>query len=412
MGVLIKLSLVTAALTAATTAAVTGAAAAPMNGSQSVSQEARSAAMHQLAQVNVPAAWKLTQGQGVTVAVLDTGTDATVPDLKGSVVNGPDFTAGADPRNYKPPRLHGTYIAALIAGHGSGHGNSQGMMGVAPRSHVLSVRVILDDHEPGTHVFNSSPRYTNSVAQGITYAVGHGAQVINMSLGSVTPTRALRAAVGNAVAHGVVVVASAGNSGGTGRGFTPYDYPASFTGVIAVAAVNPAGARASFSDKNASVVLSAPGVNVVSAGPGGEYIQGSGTSPAAAFVSGVVALIRAKYPKLTPALVEQALVSTTTHRPPGGYSPATGFGEVDAIAALKQAGTLAATASSGGIPSGEYLGPAHLSAISVAHRDSTRILAFESAAGATGLGFLIAVFLLVIWVRRAIRARRLRVAQS
>jgi type VII secretion-associated serine protease mycosin len=400
---LIKVSLITSAALAITTGAIASGASA---GSQPVAQEARTASMHQLAQVDVPAAWKLSTGRGVTVGVLDTGTDPNVPDLSGSVVTGPDYTLGADPARYKPPRLHGTYIAALIAAHGSGKGNSQGVLGVAPKARILAVRVILDDHEPGTAVFNSSPRYTNSVAQGINYAVSHGVGVINMSLGSVQPTRDLRAAVGNALRHGIVVVASAGNSGATGRGFTPYTYPASFTGVISVAAVTSAGARASFSDKNASVVLSAPGVNVVSAGPGTEYIQGSGTSPAAAFVSGVAALIKSRYPHLSPALIEQALVTTTSHRPPGGYSPDTGFGEVDAVAALAAAGRLAAAPVSGGVPSGEYLGPAHLSAINVTHKNSTRILAFTSVSGAAGLCFLIAVFLLFFWSRRAIRGRR------
>jgi hypothetical protein len=134
-----------------------------------------------------------------------------------------------------------------------------------------------------------------------------------------------------------VVVASAGNNG-TASSFAPYEYPASFTGVISVAAVNPAGARAPFSAQNSSVVISAPGVDVVGAGPHGEYINAVGTSPAAAFVSGVAALILAKCPGLPPALVEQAIITSASHKPAGGYSVDVGLGEVNAQAALGVAG--------------------------------------------------------------------------
>src|SRR5215472_18942643 len=113
----------------------------------------------------------------------------------------------------------------------------------------------------------------------------------------------MRLAIIDAISHGVVLVASAGNDGAAGRRFTPFSYPASFTGVISVAAVGARGRRAPFSDRNASVVISAPGVNILGAGPRGEYLTGSGTSPAAAFVAGVAALIRSKCPRLTPALV-------------------------------------------------------------------------------------------------------------
>ncbi|MGD0556863.1 MAG: S8 family serine peptidase [Streptosporangiaceae bacterium] len=382
------------------------AASAHATTAQSVAQEVRGLDLTQLGQIEVPAAWQLSKGAGVTVGVLDTGADATDPDLTGSVTTGPDYTAGADPAGYQPPYLHGTYISSLIAGHGSGPGDSEGMLGVAPDAKVLSVRVILDDSEPGLSVFESSPRYQNSVADGIDYAVNHGVRVINMSLGSTSPIRSLRTAIAYAVAHGVVVIASAGNSGSAGSAYTPYDYPASFTGVIAVAAVNTNGTRASFSDDNASVVLSAPGVNVVGAGPGGEYIEADGTSPAAAFVSGVAALIRSKYPSLSPALVEQALVTSTTHRPAGGYSPSVGFGEVDASAALAAAAKLAVTPTQAGLAATARLSSGTVPAIQVTHRDQARIRGYGAAAGVAALGFLVALILLITWAVRAARDRR------
>ena len=159
--------------------------------------------------------------------------------------------------------------------------------------------MILDDQEPGFYVYNENAAYDDAIANGIRYAVGHGAGVINMSLGGFDATRSVRVALAYAIAHGVVVVAAAGNDGTKGHRFTQYSYPASFTGVISVGG-GASGKRASFSDQNSSVVVSAPGVSIVGDGPAGSYLLGSGTSPASAFVAGIAALIRSRYPRLLP----------------------------------------------------------------------------------------------------------------
>jgi subtilisin family serine protease len=385
----------------------------------------RPAEMTVLQQVNVPRAWDISKGGGVTVAVLDSGVDTTAPDLTGKVTVGPDYVAGVDPPGYKPPLNHGTYIASLIAGHGQGLGRAQGVVGVAPQAKVLSVRVIPDDTEPGVDAYNTRPAYADAIGKGIYYAVRHHAGVINMSLGSNQPTAYLRTAVAYALTHKVVVVAAAGNNG-TFHDFAPYIYPASYPGVVAVAAVNVSGARADFSEQNASVVVSAPGVAVLGAGPGGEYIDADGTSPAAALVSGVAALIRSRYPTLSPVLVEQALINSATRRPPGGYSVEVGFGEVDAAAALTAAGTLAAqspargllpgttatvpgnTVPGKGVPRTTVPGTAApgataarpLPPIVVVHRDHRVITAY--AAAATGAAVLAAICLaaLIVLARR------------
>ena len=187
-------------------ASVLGSAAASAQG---IGQQVRADEMPELREIDVPAAWPATKGAGVTVAVLDTGVDPSVPDLTGSVTTGPDYTLGADPPGYQPPHLHGTYIASLIAGHGSGPGRSGGVIGVAPDARILSVRVILDDQEPGFDVYSENANYADAIPDGIRYAVSHGAQVINMSLGSTAPTRDTRLAIGYAISHNVVVVASA-----------------------------------------------------------------------------------------------------------------------------------------------------------------------------------------------------------
>jgi subtilisin family serine protease len=370
----------------------------------------RPAELRALDQIDAPAAWRTALGAGVTVAVLDTGVDPATPDLAGSVTTGPDYTAGADPAGYHPPLLHGTYIASLIAAHGSGRDDQFGVIGVAPRAKILSVRVILDDSEPGTTAYDDNSRFANAIGKGIYYAVAHGAQVINMSLGSQQATAYMRTAVAYALAKGVVIVASAGNNG-TVSGFDPYVYPASFTGVIAVAAVTGAGTRASFSEQNAAVVLSAPGVDVVGAGPAGEYLDAEGTSPAAALVSGVAALIKSRYPGLSPALVQQALITSATRRPASGYSTGTGFGEVDAVTALAAAARLAAQRPSAGLAPGALFaslgtpgaaGTARTATarIQVVHRDTAAIDGYTAVAGAGALCFLAALVLLPVLARR------------
>ena len=382
-----------------------------------VAGQARAAALAQLAEIGVPAAWGTSRGRGVTVAVLDTGTDPGTPDLAGSVTAGPDYTLGVNPARYRPPHWHGTYIASLIAGHGSGPGRAAGVLGVAPDATILSVRVVLDEQEPGFPVYSANQRYKNALARGIRYAVRNGAQVINMSLGGAAGTGPLRQAIGMAISHGVVVIASAGNDAQQSDGFTPYSYPAAYPGVIAVAAVGAGGRPASFSDRNSSVVLSAPGVGIVGASPGGGYAQASGTSPAAAFVSGVAALIRSRYPGLGPALVRQALVSSAAHRPPGGYRPGTGFGEVDAPAALAAAGRLAARGGpapggGGGLGAGQRFGPGRPGPVQVVHRDAARIAGAEHVAAAGAAGFLIATVILGVLGGRRLRTRARRRARA
>lgn len=369
---------------------------------QGAGQQVRADDLTSLRAIDVPAAWHVSKGSGVTVAVLDTGADPSAPDLSGTVTTGPDYAAGANPPGYLPPHLHGTYICSIIAGHGSGPGRGEGMIGVAPQAKILSIRVILDDQEPGFLVYNENAAYDNSIASGIEYAVRHGADVINTSLGGTDATRSVRLALGYAIAHGVVVVAAAGNSG-TGRpGFSPYVYPASFTGVISAAAVDARGQRAHFSERNSSVVVSAPGVSIVGDGPGGSYVIGSGTSPASAFVAGVAALIKSKYPRLTPGLVTQAIVNSARHRPAGGYSPGTGFGEIDAAAALVAAGRLWASRFLGtrGMAASAHFGRGAAGPIAVVHRDHVFIAALAIVAIVAAIGFLAAVAMLAVLVRR------------
>jgi hypothetical protein len=299
--------------------------------------------------VGAPAAWRTTQGQGVTVAVIDSGVDPHVSDLVGSVTTGPDYTGVGTPESNPNWGVHGTWMASLIAGHGH-DGGSSGILGVAPRSHVLSIRVITDSTDPGypRYARESQSRVQGELADAINYAVSHGAGVISMSLGYGAPSLQVRKALQNALNHGVVIVASSGNSGdvnGARQGNAPYSFPADYPGVIGVAALNSRGVPAGFSSDNISVQVAAPGVDVPAQGRDGQYWLVSGTSPACALTAGVAALIKAADPSLPPDLVSEAITSTTTNRPPGGYDEEVGFGTVNAAAAL----TAAAQLSAGGL---------------------------------------------------------------
>jgi subtilisin family serine protease len=148
-------------------------------------------------------------------------------------------------------------------------------------------------------------------------------------------------------------------------------------------------------------VLSAPGVNVIGAGPDGGYLVGDGTSPASALVAGVAALIRSRYPRLSPEQVEQAMIYSASDRPADGYSPGTGFGEVDAPAALTMAARLAVGRPSTGLAAGLRFGPAP-GPIQVVHRDTARIDGY----GAASVVLLLAGLVLLVWL--ILRLRRFR----
>ena len=314
------------------------AAAAPADGIQAKQQWV-------LSMLNAEAAWSVTRGAGVTVAVIDSGVNPNISDLAGSVITGPDYTGVTTSRSSKNWGVHGTWMASLIAGHGHDGGLS-GVIGTAPAARILSIRVIPDRADPHYRKYEREQEAViqQSLANGIKYAVTHGAKVISMSIGYSARSVTVRRELQDAYDHGVVVIASAGNSGAPSSsrvGKAPESFPADYPGVISVSAVDISGAVAGFSSDNLSVKVAAPGVSVPAQGRDGQYWLVSGTSPACALVAGVAALIKSKYPRLAPDLVASALTSTTTDRPAGGYDSQIGFGIVDAAAALAKAGRLA-----------------------------------------------------------------------
>ncbi|MFI7404385.1 type VII secretion-associated serine protease mycosin [Streptomyces sp. NPDC049541] len=284
-------------------------------------------------------AWQITKGRGITVAVLDTGVEADHPDLVGNVLPAQDMIGFGAKQGDRAWARHGTAMAGIIAGHGHGPGDADGVMGVAPEAKILPVRVILEDGDTARGKARSTRG--NALAEGIRWATDHGADVINLSLGddsaSAHPEPAEDEAVQYALKKNVTVVASAGNGGDKGDHVS---YPAAYPGVIAATAVDRFGVRASFSTRRWYATVSAPGDKIVIADPDHKYYEGWGTSAASAFVSGAVALIKAAHPGLTPAQIKQLLEATARNPPAGGRDDSRGFGLIDPVAAIKAAGRL------------------------------------------------------------------------
>lgn len=240
--------------------------------------------------------WAESRGEGVTVAVVDTGVDGSHPDLTGQVLKGMDVTGNGDAQ--KDTAGHGTGMASIIAGHGHGANNSAGVIGLAPKAKILPIKAAdLDDF--GDHKWS----------EGVRYAVDQGADVINLSFGDslATPGSEGAEAIAYAQQHDVVVVAATGNDGQANL-----SYPSKLPGVVAVSAIDESLNLWDNSNFGSGVTLAAPGVKIVEADPteSSGYAEGTGTSDASAYVSATAALIRAKYPDLTAGQVINRLVKS------------------------------------------------------------------------------------------------------
>jgi subtilisin family serine protease len=257
------------------------------------------------------------------VAVLDTGADSAVPDLRETLdTKGARSFAPGSPDPLTDTEGHGTHVTGILA---AGIDNGIGISGVSGAT-VLPVKV-------ADHLGQAS---TSSLVRGINYAVARGARIINISFGGGGRSQLEQTAIDNATRAGAIVVAAAGNSGESG---SPREYPGAYRHVIAVGAVDAADAVLSSSTQGPQVALSAPGKDVLSTSPPGTsgasgYVSRSGTSMAAAMVSGVAARAWAARPSLAPSQVTALLGLSARDVGPAGADTATGAGVVDLAAAL------------------------------------------------------------------------------
>jgi type VII secretion-associated serine protease mycosin len=273
-------------------------------------------------------AWHTTRGAGVKVAVIDTGVAGSVAELAGAVVGGTDVS-GLGSANGQTPvgegSEHGTLVASLLAGRGTGTG--AGVIGVAPEASILAVSVAFG--ASGATLSND-----DQIAAGIRWAVDNGADVINMSLtrNTLDWPPSWDDAFLYAFEHDVVVVAAAGNRG---SGTTEVGAPATIPGVLTVAGVDRSkGASFDASSQGITISVAAPSEQLVGVVPGGGYVQWNGTSAAAPIVSGLVALVRAAYPKLDAAEVMNRVIATANRNGHSAPSPIYGNGLIDAAAAV------------------------------------------------------------------------------
>ncbi|MEU7182774.1 MULTISPECIES: S8 family serine peptidase [Streptomyces] len=246
------------------------------------------------------AIWKVSTGKGVTVAVLDDPVDGNHPDLKGNVLPGKSFITGGTANRAYGEREHGTAMASLIAGHGHGAAENDGVKGLAPDAKILPVGIDLGDSEE-TPSFGTETKY----ADALRYAVDQGAKVVNMSFGGASISDDEKKSIDYARQHDVLLVAGSGN--------TAVDsprYPAAQPGVLSVGAVDKDLHVWSNSNYGSSVQLTAPGVYIRSAGVQDPYRLANGTSDSAAYVSAAAALLRSKFPDLTAGQIANRLVKT------------------------------------------------------------------------------------------------------
>lgn len=309
------------------------AAAAPAAAAHASSAGASAPVPWHLSAIGAPAAWRTATGEGVTVAVIDSGVDADHPDLEGSVLPGRsyvDVDSGGEPRllsfgsdpgpvyerafGQADPVGHGTAVAGLIAGRADSR-----HPGIAPDASILPIRVLDDEN-----------RYHDSAMVGaaVEWAVDNGADIVNLSLGGHYDSAPFAEAIAYAERHDVLIVACTGNQ----HKDEPDDdvwFPARVPDVLAVTGSDQHGERWRTAVTGEETDLAAPGANLSAPRAGGGHKTVTGTSFASAVVSGAAALVRSAHPDWSADQVRRALTSTAT-----GNGSGLGEGIVDAAAAV------------------------------------------------------------------------------
>ncbi|MGA5133234.1 type VII secretion-associated serine protease mycosin [Streptomyces olivoreticuli] len=269
--------------------------------------------------------WETSKGTGITVAVIDSGVDASLPDLQGQVLEGENFSGNeGDARTDTDG--HGTSMATLIAGTGK-RGTELGAYGLAPGAKILPVRV------------GGSNFHDDSVAmvKGLRYAADSDARIINISRGSPGRSAEVEEAIDYALSKGKLIFAAVGNSGEKDN---PVQYPAATPGVVGVAAIGRDGTSTKESERGPQVDLAAPGDEMVTACVGGTQLcKGHGTSDASAIASASAALIWSVHPTWTANQITRVLINTAGGPENGKKrTDLIGYGAVRPRIALKDPG--------------------------------------------------------------------------
>jgi subtilisin family serine protease len=271
-----------------------------------------------LAKINVDMAWDISQGTpSVIVAILDSGLDAFHPEFFEKLVPGYNFFDNNS--NTADVYGHGTMVAGAAA---ASCNNGIGVASPACKNLIMPIRVT-DTQGYG---------YYSSIAQGLTWAVDHGAKVMNISFAGVASSSTIKSAAQYARSRGGVVVAAAGNCG-------CFDSTLENPYILSVSATDGSDSLASWSSQGAYVDVSAPGAGIYTTTSGGGYAAVSGTSFASPVTAGVVALMMSVNPALSPAETESLLEANTDDRGSSGYDTAYGHGRINAYRSVAAAAT-------------------------------------------------------------------------
>ena len=304
--------------------AETGVSAAQPNYRFTLAQQpeqrasAQPVTQYALAKLNVPQAHRLATGDRVLIAVIDSGIDASHPEIDGFVA------ASFDALNSKePPHSHGTAMAGAIVAHAR-------LTGIAPAARILAIRAFgaKNTGAEGT---------TLTLLRAIDWAVANGARVINMSFAGPSDPE-ITLALAAAHKKGIVLIAAAGNAGAN----SPPLFPASDANVIAVTATDAEDKLFKLANRGKHIAVAAPGVQILTPSVNGGYQTSTGTSVAAAQVSGVAALLLQRKRDLTPDALRKILFATATDLGPKGRDEQFGAGLADAFRAVQAIDAIAA----------------------------------------------------------------------
>lgn len=246
--------------------------------------------------IGAPAAWTLTRGGKVAMAVIDTGVDLRHPDLRQNLAGG--YNALSPGRNPQDDNGHGTHVAGTVGSMD----NDLGVVGVAPEARLHAVKV-LDRWGSGL---------LSDLIEGLGWCINEGIRLANLSLGTSEDNASFHEAIRNAYNAGMVLITAAGNEG---PGENNVTYPARYAETIAVSAINEAGRMPRFASRGPEVDLIAPGVDIYSTWPAGRYRDLNGTSMASPHAAGAAALLLALNPDWGPTRIKDKLIQSGVRLP-------------------------------------------------------------------------------------------------